>query len=63
MSIEIIAEIANAHQGNYKEALRLGLAADKANAEATKFREERIAEVNAKRLKEIKANIAKQKRN
>ena len=28
MSIEIIAEIANAHQGNYKEALRLGLAAD-----------------------------------
>ena len=27
------------------------------------MREEKIAEVNAKRLKEIKANIAKQKRN
>ncbi len=37
MSIEIIAEIANAHQGNYKEALRLGLAADKANADAIKY--------------------------
>ena len=37
MSIEIIAEIANAHQGNYKEALKLGLAADKANADAIKY--------------------------
>ena len=37
MSIEIIAEIANAHQGNYKEAFRLGLAADKANADAIKY--------------------------
>ena len=37
MSIEIIAEVANAHQGNYKEALKLGLAADKANADAIKY--------------------------
>mgnify|MGYP001185750686 CR=1 FL=1 len=37
MSIEIIAEIANAHQGNYKEALKLGLAADKAGADAIKY--------------------------
>ena len=37
MSIEIIAEIANAHQGNYKEALKLGLAAYGSNADAIKY--------------------------
>ena len=37
MSIEIIAEVANAHQGNYKRALELGLAAAKADADAIKY--------------------------
>lgn len=37
MNIEIIAEIANAHQGNYKEALKLGLAACNSNANAIKY--------------------------
>ena len=37
MSIEVIAEIANAHQGNHKNALELGLAAAKANAHAIKY--------------------------
>ena len=37
MSIEIIAEIANAHQGNYKKALKLGLAGYGANADAVKY--------------------------
>ena len=37
MSVKIIAEIANAHQGNYKEALKLGLAAYGANADAVKY--------------------------
>ncbi len=37
MDVEIIAEIANAHQGKFKEALKLGLAAVKSNANAIKY--------------------------
>ena len=37
MSVKIIAEIANAHQGNYKKALKLGLAAYWANADAVRY--------------------------
>lgn len=37
MSVEIIAEIANAHQGNFKDALKLGIAAHNSNADAVKY--------------------------
>ena len=35
--IEIIAEIANAHQGDYKKALKIAQKACQANADSIKF--------------------------